>query len=246
MLKINTETDETTPDTDVVGRFRAGYQVDGEPASLENFRVTTGDAKLAKAVAKALGVDKTKTGEEADKDGVQEWDASGEDYLEVFTTTDEVNVILPNKGAYHSSLVRRTRDGDFMYATDGEVITAVGEDYEDEYEVGNPDPQTGQDLTTRKAKAKKGLGSSPDIRIQFFVRDHEDWGLFEYRTGGWSLVHNSPEGKLSRLPADTPIKAVLRLVTVVGKKYTYTKPELLVRGVADSADKPAVGEEEAY
>lgn len=246
MLKINTETEETAPDSDVVGRFRAGYQIDGEPASLSSFRVTTGDAKLAKAIAKALGVDKDKLGEEADKDGVQEWDASGEDYLEVFTTTSEVAILLPNKGAYRSSLVRRTRDGDFMYATDGEVITAVGEDYDDEFEVGNPDPQAGQDLTTRKAKAKKGLGSSPDIRIQFVLKDHPEWGLFEYRTGGWSLVHNSPEGKLSRLPADTELKAVLKLVTVVGKKFTYTKPELLVRGVADGAEKPAVGDDTPF
>ena len=33
MLKINTEDTETVAsDSDVVGRFRAGYQIDGEPA----------------------------------------------------------------------------------------------------------------------------------------------------------------------------------------------------------------------
>ncbi|UGL61844.1 hypothetical protein SEA_FRANKLIN22_31 [Microbacterium phage Franklin22] len=242
MLKINTETEESTTESDVVGRFRAGYQIDGEPASLGAFRVTTGDAKLAAAIAKALKVDKGKPND----GGPAEWDASGEDFLEVFTLADTVNVILENKGAYRSSLVRRTRDGDFMYATDGEVITAVGEDYEDEFEVGNPDPQAGQDITTRVAKAKKGLGSQPDIRIKFTVAEHPEWGIFEYRTGGWSLVRNSPEGKLSRLPADTPIKAVLKLVTVEGKKFTYTKPELLIRGTVDSAGKPEVGDETPF
>lgn len=240
MLKINTEAEETpTEQSDVVGRFRAGYQIDGEPASLSAFRVTTGDPKLAVAIAKALKVDKDKTGEDATKDGVQEWDASGEDYLEVFTLADSVNIILEGAGSYRSQLVRRTRDGDFMYATDGEIITAVGEDYEDEFEVGNPDPQAGQDLTTRVAKAKKGLGSSPDIRIKFTLADHPEWGTFEYRTGGWSLVRNSPEGKLSRL-GEGAIKAVLRLVTVEGKKFTYTKPEVLVRGLVGGAEKPEV------
>lgn len=242
MLKINTESEETAPESDVVGRFRAGYQIDGEPASLSAFRVTTGDLKLAKVIAKVLKVDKTKPND----GGPAEWDASGEDYIEVFTQADSVNIILESKGAYRSSLVRRTRDGDFMYATDGEVITAVGEDYEDEFEVGNPDPQAGQDITTRVAKAKKGLGSAPDIRVQFTIAEHPEWGTFEYRTGGWSLVRNSPEGKLSRLPGDTPIKAVLKLVTVEGKKFTYTKPELLVRGVADGAEKPEVGEETPF
>ncbi|QDP45052.1 recombination directionality factor [Microbacterium phage Stromboli] len=246
MLKINTDA-ETTPEeqSDVVGRFRSGYQVDGTPASLSAFRVTTGDLKVAEAVAKAFGVDKDKLGSEAQKSGVQEWDAAGEDYLEVFTTTDSVNVILEGAGSYRSSLVRRTKDGDFMYATDGEVITAVGEDFEDEYEVGNPDPQLGQDLTTRKAKAKKGLGSSPDIRVKFTVADHPEWGTFEFRSGGWSLVHNDPEPKLRRLP-EGPIKAVLKLTTVEGKRFTWTKPELIVRGSVGAAEKPEVagGEDE--
>lgn len=236
MLKINsTPEEESTESSDVIGRFRAGYQIDGEPASLSAFRVTTGDPKLAQTIADTLGVDKSKPGE----GGPQEWDASGEDFVEVFTEADSVAIILESKSAYRSSLVRRTRDGDFMYSTDGETISAVGEDYEDEYEVGDPDPQAGQDITTRKAKDKKGLGSRPDIRVQFTLADHPEWGTFEYRTGGWSLVLNSPEGKLSRL-GDGPIKAILKLVTVEGKKFTYTKPELLIRGLVDGNDKPEV------
>lgn len=240
MLKINTAgTEETASESDVVGRFRSGYQINGEPASLSAFRITTGDPKIAKAIAKAFGVDKSKLQEEADASGVQEWDAAGEDYLEVFTTTDEVQIIIESADDYKSSLVRRTKDGDFMYATDGEVITAVGEDYEDEFEVGNPDPQAGQDLATRKAKAKKGLGSSPDIRLRFKIAAHPEWGVFEFRSGGWSLVHNDPEAKLRRV--DGRIKAVLKLVTVEGKRFTWTKPEIVVRGSADVdlAEKPA-------
>lgn len=240
MLKINTDAEETpTEQSDVVGRFRAGYQIDGEPASLRAFRVTTGDAKLAIEIAKALGVDKTKLSDEATEDGVQEWDANGEDYLEVFSNAESVNIILEGANSYRTQLVRRTRDGDFMYATDGEIITAVGGDYEDEFDVGNPDPQAGQDITTRVAKAKKGLGSSPDIRVKFTLADHPEWGTFEYRTGSWSLVRNSPEGKLHRL-GEGAIKAQLRLVYVEGKKFSYVKPELLVRGLVSAAEKPAV------
>lgn len=226
MLKISNPGTSTAPEqSDVVGRLRSGYQIDGEPASLSAFRITTGDPKLAKELAKEFGIDKTKA------DGPQEWEATGEDYIEVFTNASSVNIILENASAYKAGLTRRTRDGDFMYATDGEVITAVGEDYEDEFEVGNPDPQIEQDIDTRKAKAKKGLGSSPDIRVNFTIEGHADWGVFQFRSGGWSLVHNSPEEKLHRLP-EGPIKATLKLTTVEGKKFTWTKPELLVRGSA--------------
>jgi hypothetical protein len=227
MLKITNPSASSAPTeaSDVVGRFRSGYQIDGEPASLSAFRITTGDPGLAAELAAEFGIDKTKA------EGPQEWEAAGEDYIEVFTEAHSVNIILENAAAYKSSLVRRAGDGSFMYATDGEVITAVGEDFEDEYAVGNPDPQSGQDLDTRKAKAKKKLGSSPDIRVSFTIEDHADWGIFQFRSGGWSLVHNDPEEKLSRMP-EGPIKCQLKLTTVEGKKFTWTKPELLVRGSA--------------
>lgn len=235
-----TET-EQTEQSDIVGRFRSGYQTDGVPSSLSAFRITTGDPKLMAKIAKEFGVDKTKPGD----GGPSEWEAAGEDYLEVFTNAKAVTVILDSANDYKSSLVRRTADGDFMYSTDGTVITAVGEDYEDEFQVGNPDPQANQDLDVRKAKAKKGLGSSPDIRVVFSIEGHEDWGKFQFRSGGWSLVHNDPEPKLRRLP-DGPIRAELRLTTVEGKKFTWTKPELnirgsLVDGVVANA-KPSVGD----
>jgi hypothetical protein len=239
MLKINTE--NTTPSesesesSDVVGRFRAGYQDSEGMHSLPAFRVTTGDAKLMDELVKLFGLNKD-FGPDA---GPQEWDATGEDFLEAYTAAAQVNIVLEGASAYRSSLVRRTADGDFMYSTDGEIITAVGEDYEDEFEVGNPDPQAGQDINTRKAKAKKGLGSKPDIRVRFRIADHEDFGVFEYRTGGWSLVDNSPEGKLQRL-GEGHIKAVLKLSEVKTKRWTYTKPELLVRGLVDGPQKPAV------
>lgn len=238
MLKISNPNAgaETTHD-DVVGRFRSGYQINDVPASLSAFRITTGDAALADQIAEAFGVDKDKAS------GPQEWEATGEDYLEVFTTTSAVNIILESADAYRSSLVRRAGDGSFMYSTDGEVINAVGEDFEDEYSVGDPDPQASQDLETRKAKAKKKLGSSPDIRVKFTIEDHPEWGVFEFRSGGWSLVHNDPEEKLRRLP-EGPIRAQLKLTEVEGKKFTWTKPELVVRGSAVEGvvknKKPAV------
>jgi hypothetical protein len=239
MLKINssntTPSESESQDSDVVGRFRAGYQDSEGMHSLSAFRLTTGDAGLMDKLVKEFGKSKD-FGEDA---GPNEWDATGEDYLELFSAASQVSIILDSAADYRTQLVRRTADGDFMYATDGEIITAVGEEYEDEFEVGNPDPQIDQDLTTRKAKAKKGLGSKPDIRVRFRLADHEDWGLFEYRTSGWSLVDNSPEGKLQRL-GEGRIKAVLKLSEVKTKRWTYTKPEFLVRGLVDGPEKPAV------
>lgn len=214
--------------SDLAGRFRAGYVANGAPASLKAFRVTTGDANVAKTIVDLFGDDKGT--------GPSEWDATGEDYLEVFTSAAAIDIIIPDKDSYKSQLVKRTVDGDFIYSTDGEVITAVGGEYEDEYSVGDRDPQEGQDLATRKAKAKKGLGSNPDIRITFYLAGHEDLGLFQYRTGGWSLVSDSPEAKINRL-GDGAIKAQLKLTEVETAKFTFTKPELLIRGLVDG---PAV------
>jgi hypothetical protein len=227
MLKINNPATGAPSSelSDVVGRFRSGYQINGEPASLGAFRITTGDPTLAASLAAEFGVDKTKA------EGPQEWEAAGEDYIEVFTEASTVNIILESADAYKSSLVRRAGDGSFMYATDGAIITAVGEDFDDEYKVGDADPQSGQDLDSRKIKAKKKLGSSPDIRVTFTIEGHADWGVFQFRSGGWSLVHNDPEEKLSRMP-EGPIKCQLKLTTVEGKKFTWTKPELIVRGSA--------------
>jgi hypothetical protein len=241
LLKI-TGSGETaaTESSDIVGRFRSGYQIDGEPASLSAFRVTTGDEAVAKKIAEKLGVD-TSHGEEQP----QEWEAQGEDYLEVFTKADKVVIVLDSANDYKSTLVRRTRDGDFMYATDGQVILGVGEDYEDEFTVGDPAPEAKMDLDTIKTKAKKGLAASPDIRVTFLIKGLEDLGKFQFRSGGWSLVHNDPEEKLRRLP-DGPIEAELKLTTVEGKRFTWTKPELVVRkslaeGVVKN-EKPSVGE----
>lgn len=238
-LKITGQTESSETDSaDIVGRFRSGYQDNGEMASLQAFRVTTGDEKVANKIVELLGVD-TDHGDTQP----QEWEAQGEDYLEVFTKAKGVVVILDSAQDYKSSLVRRAADGEFMYSTDGEVVLAVGEEYESEFTVGDPEPQAGQDLETRKAKAKKGLGSKPDIRVTFSLKDAPELGKFQWRSGGWSLVQNDPEPKLRRLP-DGPIEAELRLVYVDGKRFKYTKPELVVRksladGVVTNA-KPAV------
>lgn len=243
MLKISGANETVTEQSDVVGRFRSGYQIDGTPASLSAFRVTTGDESVANKIIELFGVDS----ERQEGDEPQEWEAQGEDYLEVFTNASSVNIILDSAADYTSQLVRRDGTGDFMYATDGEVILAVGEEYESDYNVGDPDPQAGQDLDTRKAKAKKRMGSSPDVRLNFRIEGAEDLGVFQFRSGGWSLVQNDPEPKLRRLP-DGPIAATLKLTTVEGKKFTWTKPELLVKkSLADGAvvnEKPAIAEDD--
>lgn len=239
MLKItkHDETESTEETTDVVGRFRAGYMVDDEPVSLSAFRVTTGDETLAKKIAspKGLGLNP-----DVDEAGPQEWDAAGEDFIEVFTKAAEVDVILDSAEAYQSSLIRRDKDDEFMYATDGEVITAVGEDYEDQFEVGDPDPQIEEGLTTRKQKARKNKGSRPDIRIRFRLVEHPEWGVFEYRTSGWSLVTHSSEEKLAGL-GEGPIRATLKLIRSKNRRRAYTFPELAVHGLeADVQEKAAV------
>jgi len=81
---------------DVVGRFRSGYQLNGTPAALTEWRITTGDPEVAAAVYDLLG-----------GDAPQEWPAKGEDNLEVFTATGEVEILLAGPKAVRQRLVLR-------------------------------------------------------------------------------------------------------------------------------------------
>src|SRR5690606_11528320 len=96
---------------DVVGRFRSGYQVDNRPQSLGAWRVTTGDPEVAARVHELFG-----------GDSPQEWDAKGEDILEVFTAAAEVDVILEGASAIRQRMVLRNMNGEVIRAGDGETL----------------------------------------------------------------------------------------------------------------------------
>lgn len=235
-LKIfGDETGENAPkkrgtfQDDVVGRFRSGYVENDRPVALSDWRVTTGDPEVADKLVALLGAPK----------GVEKWETKGEDGLEVFTETTEVEILLDGSKALRQDMVLYGRKG-IIRVSDGETITYPDEDK------GQPDPQAGQSFKERKAEAKKGVGAEPRIQLYFRLADEPDLGIFKFQSGSWSLVsdlsYHEVEEELADLSEDgSKVRATLALEEVsfvakngprAGETVRYTKPTLTLHGKA--------------
>lgn len=211
---------------DVVGRFRSGHQINNRPAALADWRVTTGDPEVADAVYDILG-----------GDAPQEWDAKGEDNLEVFTASKKVEIILEGEKALRQAMILWGRNGKMISKSDGEFM-----------EDGSPDPDAELTFQERKKKGQDGIGPVPQIEIYFRLAAQEDLGIFKFQTGSWSLAQdlaaNDVEGDLRDYVADSEtgkVRATLELEEVsfvakngsrAGQTVNYTKPVLKIKGAA--------------
>ena len=204
---------------DVVGRFRSGYQLNDRPAALTEWRVTTGDPEVAAAIYDLLG-----------GDAPQEWPAKGEDNLEVFTASKEIEVIIDSPKSVRQRLVLWGRNGKPIYTTDGETK-----------DDGTPDPDSHLSLQERKQRSRDGVGPTPDVEVYFRLTALPDLGVFQFRTGAWSLVQDWvwTDMKSQLVEVAGPIAAVLVLEQVsytakngpkTGRLIEYVKPALTVRG----------------
>lgn len=214
-------------ENDVVGRFRAGHQLNNRPMTLEEWRITTGDPDVAETVYKLFG------GQEP-----QEWDAKGEDKIEVFTATKEVAIIIEKPSALRSRMVLWGRNGKPIYATDGEYKYDEQGNLTDE-----PDPDASLSFPARKQRGQDGVGPVPDISLTFRLADEPDLGLFRFKTASWGwasdLVRNDVEARL--YAADGPVRATLKLEPVsfvakngarAGQTVSYTKSSVEIEGPA--------------
>lgn len=203
---------------DIVGRFRSGYVANKRPVALTEWRVTTGDPEVAEAVAEIL-----------DGGEPQTWDATGEDNLETFTKTSEVEIVIENAGALRQAMILWGRNGKIIRKSDGETIQFPEESK------GEPDPQAGQSLQERKAAAKEGTGAEPQIELYFRLAANPDLGIFKFQSGSWSLASDlAYHGVAEALEAaEGPVKAKLKLEPVeftaksgprAGQLVSYTKP----------------------
>lgn len=211
---------------DIVGRFRSGHQVNRKPQALSEWRVTTGDPEVADAVFDLLGGDQP-----------QEWEAAGEDNLEVFTASKSVAVILDGAKALRQKMILWGRNGKPIQSGDGQTL-----------DDGTPDPDAELTFQERKQKARDGIGAEPQIEIFFRLAENPDLGIFKFQTGSWSLAsdlaYNGTEDELADLAADSEtgqVKAVLKLEPVeftakngprAGQTVSYTKPVLKLTGAA--------------
>lgn len=215
--------------SDVVGRFRSGYVSNDRPVAVTEWRATTGDPEVAAKLAELL-----------DGEAPQNWDAHGEDNIEVFGKEKSVEVILEGPRALRQAMALYGRKG-VIYISDGETIT-----YPDERK-GEADPQAGEDFATRKAKAREGTGAEPKIEVYFRLADEPDLGIFKFQSGSWSFVsdlaYHGVEDQINDLVADgaDKIAATLALELVeftakngprAGQKVSYTKPVLTINGAA--------------
>jgi len=214
---------------DIVGRFRSGHQINKRPAALTEWRVTTGDPEVADAIHEWLGGDTP-----------QEWEATGEDNLEVFTASKEVEVILEGVKSIRSRMVLWSRNGKLIEASDGAVL-----DFPEERK-GEPDPDANLSFQERKQRARDGIGKEPQIEVYFRLKGQEDLGIFKFQTGSWSLAsdmaYNDVEGALEDAIADSDegkAVAVLGLEQVeftakngprAGQLVQYTKPTITIKG----------------
>ncbi|AYN58514.1 hypothetical protein HOU70_gp33 [Arthrobacter phage Liebe] len=214
---------------DVVGRFRSGYMLNNRPSTVTEWRVTTGDPDVAKEIHEILG-----------GDAPQEWDAKGEDNLEVFTASGEAEIILAGPSALRQRMVLWGRNGKLIQSGDGETL-----DYPDDRK-GEPDPDAELSFQERKKKGQDGVGPVPQIEVYFRLAANPDLGLFKFQTGSWSLaqdlVRDDVEGQLADYAADSDtgtVRAVLKLEEVsfvakngprAGQTVNYTKPVLAIKG----------------
>lgn len=206
---------------DVVGRFRSGYQLNGRPAALTEWRITTGDPDVADKVFDLLGGDKP-----------QNWEAKGEDNLEVFTASQDVEIILEGPKALRQKMILWGRNGKVIQSGDGETL-----------DDGTPDPDAELTFAERKQKGRDGTGPEPQIEVYFRLAEDEDLGIFKFQTGSWSLAQDlaayNVEDELKAI--DGRAKAVLSLEHVefvakngprAGQTVSYTKPVLSIKGAA--------------
>ena len=199
---------------DIVGNFRSGYQVNGTPASLTEWRVTTGDPDAADSIAKALGASA----------GPQTWETKTEQNIEVFTTSGEVEVLLDGAAAIDARMLIWPRGQKKIVVCDNSVFETDGKPYV--CEMGG--------FRNRAEHEEQGHVCEPRVSVTFRLADDPDLGLWKFESGAWSLatVVGKAIGDLAKIEGTA--KATLGLERVEMKNgNVFTKPVVTILGAAE-------------
>ncbi|MBA0054310.1 hypothetical protein E0L36_26700 [Streptomyces sp. AJS327] len=217
ILDADPESRPKVHSSDFVGRFRAGMQLNNRPVSLSEWRITTGDPEVAKAVSELFG------------GTPEEWETTKEDGLQILTDRDSVKVVVDGPDSVTFRMALYGMQGKPTHACDGVEF------------IDSDDPRFGQPcgcptaLAERKAAAKAGYGPKPDQRITFRLADDPELGKFRLMTGSWEFM-KSIERVWSDLEAvGGPALCTLKLelvefTTKSGIAVSYRKPVLQVHG----------------
>jgi hypothetical protein len=223
---------ETDPDAapkprytdEAAGQFHSGMQVDGKPVSLAEWRFTTGDRATADAVSQLLGGTPDET------------DSASENFIEVLTERETIQVVLAGPSAIQSDMKLWNRNK-LIHHCDG--VDFLSPDEKAGKPCGCPEL-----FAERKAAAKDYMGPSPSITIRFRLADDYDLGEFKFKTGSWTMaeVLHEYDNALSRVDGEALCELTLELVeytTKAGRAVSYRKPVVKVlKSYSDAISDP--------
>ena len=200
---------------DIVGRVRAGQQIQGRPVALSEWRFTSGDPAVASSVAELFG------------GSPEKWETQSDEALEVLTTTAVLPVELTS---LTSEFVMWTNKSNRpVRACNGIVQT-------DELKSTCVCPS---DLREHKDAAKVGTACQPSVRAVFRLTAAPDLGLFRFNSASWQLAAavEQLEADLTERGGTSEATLALELVeytTKTGRDVRYTRPviELAAQSVA--------------
>jgi hypothetical protein len=202
--------------------FRTGMKnpTTGKPMSLPAWRVTTAEKASAEAVAQLFG------GE------VTEWETTKEDYLQVLTSAESVEIVIDGAKAVDDRMIKWGLNGP-EHECDGIYFLSPPEDK------GEPCgcPKL---LAERKALAAKKRGPSPHITVDFRLAEDYDLGTARLTSTGWKFAETIHEvlDALDHVDGPALCKLNLELVEFVSEKYgqvSYRKPVIEVIGSYNDA-----------
>ena len=200
---------------DIVGRVRAGQQINGRPIALSDWRFTTGDPAVAAAVAELYGGEPGK------------WETQTDEALEVLTSTPTLAVTLTGLTA------------DFVLWGRGNkpIRTCDGTTQRDDACSGCVCPS---DIKEHKEAAKAGTACQPSVRALFRLAAAPDLGLFRFNSASWGLAQevNAIEADLAERGGTSEATLSLDLIeytTKAGRDVRYTKPGITLADVPVAA-----------
>jgi hypothetical protein len=200
-------------------QFRSGRMANNRPQSLADWRVTTGDPDVAKAVAQLMG------------GTPQEWETSKDDFLEVLTTTDSVQVVIDGPKAIKALAI--------LWGQSGPIHECNG------VEFLSPDKDKGKPcgcpalLADRKAAARSGRGPQPNTTVSFRLAEDYHLGVGKFTSTSWDFVGALPEVQdaLDAVGGEalcTLSLELLQFTTSTGQNVQYRKPVVKVLGPASA------------
>jgi hypothetical protein len=208
---------------DIVGRFRSGYQANNRPASLTEWRVTTGDPDVAQTILDLMG-----------GDGFTEWDTQTEETLQVFTSSKSVDILLDSPGSVRTSLVVWGRKGKLL-ETDGQYLIEEGKVTDKVC-----DQTFGKTIKEIKAESER-TGIEPSLQVYFRLAEAPELGRFKFFSSAWTAIDGFTKAESKLAAIDGPARARLELELVewtdknTGQNRSYTRPKVVILGPVDEA-----------